>query len=110
MAPGGVVLLVGIVAVGVYGWQLVGIGAACKAKMLCSEVSIAGRQPHEVLADLEIDDLRSPRILKTSIDEKAHVASASFFGVVTRTARYRGDFGWGSARRGTLKHGTMERL
>ena len=61
--------------------------------MLCSEVFVAGRQPREVLADLEIDDLKALRILKTSIDEEAKEASAGFFGVITRTARYRGETG-----------------
>ncbi len=89
----GVVLLVAVAAVVVYGGQLVGIGAAYKAKMLCSEMFVAKRQSHEVSADLEIDDLRALRILKTSIDEEAHAVSASFFGVVTRTAQYRGETG-----------------
>jgi hypothetical protein len=87
------VLLVAVAAVVVYGGQLVGIGAAYKAKMLCSEVFVAGRQPHEVLADLDIDDLRALRILKKSIDEETNAASATFFGVVTRTAQYRGETG-----------------
>lgn len=89
----GVGLLVAVTVVAVYGSRLLGIGAAYKAKMLCSEVFVAGRQPRDVLADLVIDDLRALQILKTSIDADAHTASASFFGVGTRTAQYRGETG-----------------
>jgi CubicO group peptidase (beta-lactamase class C family) len=93
MGLAGVALLVAVAAVLVYGGQLVGIGSAYKAKMLCSEVFVARRLPQEVLAELEIDDLKALRFLKTSIAEEANVASASFFGVVTRTAQYRGETG-----------------
>lgn len=89
----GLVLLVALAAALRHGSQLVGIGTAYKAKMLCSEVFVAGRRQHEVLADLEIDDLYALRIIKASIDERAHAASASFLGMAGRTARYRGDTG-----------------
>jgi CubicO group peptidase (beta-lactamase class C family) len=105
MALAGGVFFVAVAAALVYGDELIGIGTAYKAKMLCSEVFIAGRRPHEVLADLRIDDLKALRIIKTSVDEEAKEASASFFGIITRTAHYRGetgcalDFGGKSNRR-----------
>lgn len=93
MGLAGVALLVAVAAVVVYGGQLVGIGAAYKAKKLCSEVFVAGRLPQEVLVELEIDDLKALRFLKASIAEEANAASASFLGVVTRTAQYRDETG-----------------
>jgi len=77
----------------IYGSRLIGIGAAYKAKMLCSEVFVANRPPQDVLAELGIDDLKALNILKTSIVEDQKLTSASFLGLLTRTARYRDESG-----------------
>ena len=50
--------MVVVIAVGVavsYGVRLAEIGAAYKAKMLCSDVFVAGREIDAVLADLVVD-------------------------------------------------------
>lgn len=61
--------------------------------MLCSEVFVAGRDVREVAADLEIDDLEVLRFIKGSLDREAKTSTASFLGLVKRTAQYRDDRG-----------------
>lgn len=89
MGAVGLVVLVSAALALAHGTQLIGIGAAYKAKMLCSEVFVAGRDVQEVVADLEIDDLEVLRIIKDSVDRKGMTSTASFFGLVKRTAEYR---------------------
>ena len=89
----GLVLLVSFAVALNHGAQLVGIGAGYKAKMLCSEVFVAGRDVKEVAVDLEIDDLEVLRVIKGRLDREAKTSTASFLGLVKRTAQYRDDRG-----------------
>ena len=87
------VLLVGIGVALSYGARLLYIGTAYKAKMLCSEVFVAGRNVDAVLAELVLDDLASLRFINSSIDKKERTATASFFGFFENKVRYRNTLG-----------------
>lgn len=83
-----------IAAALIFGIRLLSIGTAYKAKMLCSEVFVAGRNPDDVLADLELDDLKALRVIEAKVDRTARTAFAtSLLGIVGRQARFRGDVG-----------------
>lgn len=87
-------LLLGIITGALsYSAQLIPIGTAFTAKMLCSEVFVAGRAPRAVLADLAVDDLAALRVISTSINYAEQTATASLYGFMERTARFRGDVG-----------------
>lgn len=72
-----------------YAVRVASIGVAYKAKVLCSGVFVSGRDPQEVLADLEIDDLAILRHVDVSIDRTMKSVTASALGVVRRQAVYR---------------------
>ena len=93
MGAVGLVILVSAAVALDHGAQLIGIGAAYKAKMLCSEVFVAERDAQEAAADLEIDDLAVLRVINVSLDREARTSTASFLGLVKRMARYREDRG-----------------
>lgn len=72
-----------VVAAGlVYLTRVASILAAYKAKMLCSEVLLAHRDPRVVTTELEVDDLAPLRII-----------SASVAGLFTHRAAYEGGHG-----------------
>ena len=74
--------------------RLLAIGTAYKAKMMCSDVFVAGRQPDQAQADLELDDLRPLRIIDTTVNRSARTAKAtSLFGAVAYQAQFRGEAG-----------------
>jgi CubicO group peptidase (beta-lactamase class C family) len=81
----GVLLLAG----GVYVVRVASILAAYKAKMLCSEVLLAHRDPRAVLTELEVDDLAALRYISASVDPSARTATASVAGLVRHEAVYR---------------------
>lgn len=81
-----VVLLSALAAAGVYLARVAPIVVAYKAKMLCSEVFVGGREPRAVLADLEADDLAPLRYIATSIDSATQSVTATGLSVVTRRA------------------------
>jgi CubicO group peptidase (beta-lactamase class C family) len=86
--------LVVILALG--GWralQIVSIGVAYKAKMLCSETFVARREPATALADLQIDDLAILRHVHAAADTNDRFVTASALGLVTRRAVYREGLG-----------------
>lgn len=85
----GLILLATIGAAWSYGTRLIAMGTAYTAKMVCSEVFAAGREPDAVLADLVVDDLAALRFIDVSIDTVAKTATASFYGLATSTVRYR---------------------
>ena len=78
-----------LLAAGVYVVRVASILAAYKAKMLCSEVLLAHRDPRAVLAELEVDDLAALRYISASVDPSAHTAMASLAGLVRHEAVYR---------------------
>jgi CubicO group peptidase (beta-lactamase class C family) len=62
---------------------LLRIGSNYTAKIVCSNVFLAGRDPDEVLRD----DVQAPgisilRYMKVSVDREAHVVRAGFFGFI----------------------------
>jgi CubicO group peptidase (beta-lactamase class C family) len=73
--------------------RLASIGAAYKAKMLCSGVFVSGRDPQALLADLEVDDLAMLRYVSASIDRASGSVTATLLGIVTRRAVYRDGLG-----------------
>lgn len=90
----GAVLVVVLVVVSVWhAVQILAIGIAYKAKMLCSGTFVSKRDPGAVLADLEVDDLAILRYIRASVDTGTPSVTASAFGVVTRRAVYRDGLG-----------------
>jgi CubicO group peptidase (beta-lactamase class C family) len=73
--------------------RVVSIGTAYKAKMLCSGVFVSRRDPRDVLADLEADDLARLRRITTSINPDMKSVKATALGLLTRAARYRAGAG-----------------
>ncbi len=60
-----------LIAAGVYVARVASILAAYKAKMLCSEVLLAHRDPRTVLTELEVDDLTPLHYVSASVDSSA---------------------------------------
>jgi hypothetical protein len=88
-------LAVGVLvfAAGVYVVRVASILAAYKAKMLCSEVFLAGRDADDVERELEVDDLRSLRFISDSIDRNARRVTSRVAGIILQDAAYREDGG-----------------
>ena len=72
----------------VYLTRVVSILAAYKAKMLCSEVLLAHRDPRTVNRELEVDDLAPLRIISASVDASTRTTTASIAGLFTHRAAY----------------------
>ena len=82
-------LVIAIAAV-FLGRPILEIGTAYKAKMLCSEVFVAGRAPGDVLAELESQDLTALRFIPASIDYNTRTATVRApLGIMKREARFR---------------------
>jgi CubicO group peptidase (beta-lactamase class C family) len=82
------------VAVLYFGYQLVSVGTAYTAHLLCSGVFVAGRAPQSILdADLAADDLAVLRHISTDVDVASRQVSAKAFGLARRTAIYREGLG-----------------
>jgi CubicO group peptidase (beta-lactamase class C family) len=77
----------------VYTAQVVSILAAYKAKMLCSEVWLARRDPQAVLTELAVDDLTPLRYIHASVDEDSRTATASVAGVISHQAGFQDERG-----------------
>jgi CubicO group peptidase (beta-lactamase class C family) len=73
--------------------RLASIGVAYKAKMLCSGVFVSARDPQNILADLEVDDLAMLRHVSVSMDRATRSVTATILGIVTRWAVYRDGLG-----------------
>ncbi|HYN10051.1 MAG TPA: serine hydrolase [Vicinamibacterales bacterium] len=81
--------LVIAIAVG-FGRPMLEIATGYKAKMLCSEVFVAGRAPADVVAELESQDLTALRFISASIDHRTRTATVRApLGIMTREARFR---------------------
>lgn len=80
----------GVLAVvaGVSVARVAAILAAYKAKMLCSEVFLAGRDAGEVERELEVDDLQPLRLIADSVDTHARRVTSRFAGVIVRDAAF----------------------
>ncbi|MBX3330560.1 MAG: serine hydrolase [Nitrospira sp.] len=77
-----------------YVWELISIGAAYKAKILCSGVFVSMRTPEDVLHnDLGVDDLPILRALDAAIDRTTQTVSATFLGLIKQSAEYRPGLG-----------------
>jgi len=81
------------IAAGFYLVRAAAILAAYKAKMLCSEVFLAGRDPAAVERELEVNDLQALRVVADSIDHRARRVTSSVAGFVVRDAVSAGDRG-----------------
>ena len=84
-------LLIGLFIYPVYcGLQIASIGAAYKAKLLCTNTFFAGRKPEEVLRE----DLSGPeRFIFSNIDYNNESVSAWFPGIKTQQAFYLNGLG-----------------
>lgn len=87
-----------LVAVSAYGgWKLsrlAPIGSAYAAKILCSAVFVAGRQPESVIAeDIIADNTWLLRLVRAQIDPENRRASATFLGFARRDAQFRPGLG-----------------
>jgi CubicO group peptidase (beta-lactamase class C family) len=81
-------LIVGLVwAVTVAVRPAVSVGLAYKAKTLCSEMFLSNRSQDNILADLEIDDLRLLRLVPTDVDPSARVVTSRLL-MAKRQARF----------------------
>lgn len=76
-----------------WGARVVAIGAAYKAKVLCSEVFVAERKIDAVLADLVVDDLSALKFIGASIDTDSKTATASLYGLAESHVSYREGIG-----------------
>ena len=75
-------------------WQVAPIAAGYKSKLLCSAVFVAGRPGESVLAE-ELSPKVNPLLylVSTEVDQEGKSASATAFGMVTRTAVFREGLG-----------------
>jgi hypothetical protein len=86
--------LAAAIVVGFYTYQFVVVGTAYSAHMLCSGLFVSGRTSESVLSsDLGADDLAPLRVLTTEVDANARRVRAHLFGMASRTAVHRSDFG-----------------
>ncbi len=75
-------------------WELLSIGAAYKAKVLCSGVFVSQRNAAEVLeGDLAVEDLAILRFIDANLDRTTRSASVNFLGLIRKTAVYRPGLG-----------------
>lgn len=89
----GIVLVGALVAGAWLALQILRIGVAYKAKMLCSGTFVSRRDAGAVLAELQSDDLAILRYIDVDVDSAARSVAASGFGIVRRRAVYREGLG-----------------
>jgi len=84
-----------VIAVATYNlMRLASIAAAFKAKLLCSGVFVAKREPASLRnADMAIRDHSILRHINTRIDYSSHRITADFFGLIKRNAVFRPGLG-----------------
>lgn len=73
--------------------QIVGIGVAYKAKMVCSGTFVSNRHLSAVLAELQADDLGILRYVDVSLERRTNSVAATAFDIVRRRAIYREGLG-----------------
>jgi CubicO group peptidase (beta-lactamase class C family) len=75
-------------------WNLVCIGTAYKAKILCSGVFVSGREPDSIESeDLAVDDLWPLRWISAKVDLRRRSVTAYFAGFAARSAIFREGLG-----------------
>ena len=85
-----VIIVLLTLLVGYFIRQILLIGTAYKAKILCSSVFVSGRDPNSILTqDLFVDDMKIFRYLDTDIDYHEKSVTATFMGMAKRKAIYR---------------------
>lgn len=89
----GLLLLLFFGAAFIHGAQLLSMGTAYKAKMLCSEIFVAGRDQEDVLSDLIVDDLSVLKIIDSFVDRKEKNVTSSFYGIGKSKVQYRDNGG-----------------
>ncbi|RWA71155.1 serine hydrolase [Mesorhizobium sp.] len=84
--------LVMLAVVGLFAWlyfappELIRVGSGYSAKIVCSNVFIAGRDPNEVLAvDVQAPGHPLLRLMKVSVDKERGLVSAGLFGVLGKS-------------------------
>ena len=101
---GALVVIGGVFVVSRIVEPLVAVGTAYKAKVLCSEVFVAGRGAGDVLSDMLIDDLRALRWIRATVDSTRRMTRARFVFLPARTARYDESLGCALLPRGATGH------
>jgi hypothetical protein len=86
-------VLVLLVAAGWRAAQIVEIGVAYKAKLVCSGIFVSKRDANAVLADLEVDDLLILKYIGVSTDRSTRTVTTSALGLLRRRAAFRDGIG-----------------
>ena len=85
-----IVSLLVVVSAWGFGRPILALLTAYEAKMLCSEVFVAGRAPEDVLAELATEDLSVLRLLSAQIDRASRTVTVRApLNAMTREARFR---------------------
>ena len=85
-----IVTLLAVMSAWWIGRPILAMLTAYEAKMLCSEVFVAGRAPEHVLAELASQDLSVLRFLSARVDRTSRTATVRApLGVMRREARFR---------------------
>ena len=99
----GVITLAGVATTLYFLWNLVLVGAAYKAKMLCSGVFVSRSDPRSVLAsDLLTDDHSSLQYIGARVNYGSQFVAATLWGMAEQRALYHPDIGC------VLMHGGSE--
>ncbi|HSB68145.1 MAG TPA: serine hydrolase [Candidatus Methylomirabilis sp.] len=90
----GVVVVLGVAAAFYFSWQLAVIGAAYKAKILCSGVFVSHRDPRSILTtDLLADDRSVLRHFAAKVSAESQFVTATLWGMAEQRAIYHPDIG-----------------
>jgi CubicO group peptidase (beta-lactamase class C family) len=87
--------IIGVAGAGLYyAGELLSIGVAYKAKVLCSGVFVSKRSPESVLnSDLAGGDLAILRFIDAKVDRNTQTVSSYFMNIIKHTAAYRPGLG-----------------
>ena len=100
----GVVAVLGVVTASYFSWRLAGIGAAYKAKILCSGVFVSRRDARSILTtDLLADDRSVLRHFAAKVNAESQLVTAALWGMAEQRAIYHPDIGC------VLTHGAWQR-
>jgi CubicO group peptidase (beta-lactamase class C family) len=107
----GAVALVALAVAGLCGWlyfappDLIRVGSGYTAKIVCSNVFLAGRDPGEVLAvDVQAPGHPLLKLMKVAVDRESGVVSAGLLGFLGASAAvFREGFGCSNAPDGNVE-------